>query len=147
MQLAELIDTRETLPPVWIAYPGSVTFRVLVRPVASRLQEIVNSATELQWDMSIMRQKPVVNQDKYTQLLGHAAIESWEGLTGKDLRRLVPLTDPKIVRSAGRNEIAFDEKARALLLRHSVPFRSWIEQKAVDIERYNIEREEQSEKK
>ena len=33
LKLADIIDTRDEQPPIWVAYPGSKTFEVLARPI------------------------------------------------------------------------------------------------------------------
>ncbi len=57
LNLAELIDPREELPPVWVAYPGSDTFEVLIRPLGSYHQEMVQQATEPRWNEALMQKK------------------------------------------------------------------------------------------
>jgi hypothetical protein len=145
--LAELIDFRDELPPIWVAYPGSGTFRLLIRPIAGRLQEIVHQATEPVWDEALMRKRPELNREKYLRLYGEAAIVDWQGLSADDLKRLVPIKEPGSLRRLGKRTIPFDAGARMLLLTRSPGFSAWLDRVVVDIELYNLEREEQAEKK
>ena len=144
--LADLIDTRLEQPPVWIAYPGSQTFQVLVRPLGNRREEFVEKAQKIDWDTAHMARRVVVDQEQYLKLFCAWVIVDWQGLTVADLRRLVLLAEPKKWRSL-QGEIGCDEAARLLLMQHSPAFSAWINRVCVDVERFNAEREEDAKKK
>lgn len=147
VKLADLIDTRTTLPAVPVKYPASATFTVLVRPIASQLAEIVEEASYWEWDLEQMKKVKKLDQTRYLQLLGARAIANWSGLGAADLKRLVVIKNPKQLWKLGKAEIPFDGAARDLLLMHSPAFRAWIERLIVDIEHYNAERGAEAEKK
>lgn len=146
IHLADLIDTRLEQPPVWIAYPGSQTFQVLVRPLGNRREEFVEKAQKIDWDTAHMARRVVVDQEQYLKLFCAWVIVDWQGLTVADLRRLVLLAEPKKWRSL-QGEIGCDEAARLLLMQHSPAFSAWINRVCVDVERFNAEREEDAKKK
>jgi len=89
LKLADIIDTRDEQPPIWVSYPGSRTFRVLVRPIGCKYQEFVQAATELKWDLAEMKKRPEINGEKFRELFGAYVVVDWQGLTVEDLRRLV----------------------------------------------------------
>jgi len=68
IHLKDMIDTRLEQPPVWIAYPGSTTFQVLVRPLGNRQQEFVEKAQKIDWDTAHMARRVVVDQEQYLKL-------------------------------------------------------------------------------
>lgn len=146
LHLADLIDTRDEQPPIWVAYPGSGTFKVLVRPIGGKQQEFVQAATEPQWDLATMQKRQVLNGEKYLELFGSYVVVDWQGLTVADLRRLVLIADwQKIKGHSG--EIAFDAAARQLLMTWAPGFTAWLNRVTFDIERFNAEREASAEKK
>jgi hypothetical protein len=146
LKLADFIDTREELPPIWVAYPGSDTFQILVRPLASRHQDMIQEATEPRWETGLMRKKMVLNQDKYLELFAAHTIADWRGLKPIDLNRLIPLADPKKIRRQ-TGEVACDAASKLLMLRHSAGFSAWMNRVVFDIELYNNERAEGIKKK
>lgn len=146
IHLKDLIDTRLEQPPVWIAYPGSETFRVLMRPMGNRQQEFVEAAQFIDWDLATMSRKVKVDQEQYLKLFCAWVIVDWQGLTMKDLRTLILLREPKRFKGAS-GEIGCDEAAKMLLMQHSPVFSTWVHNKCRDIERFNMEREEDAEKK
>ncbi len=146
LHLAELIDPREELPPIWVAYPGSATFEVLIRPLGSYHQEMVQQATEPRWNEALMQKKMVLNQERYLELFAAHNIVDWRGLHPVDLNRLVPLADPKKIRKLV-GEVGCDPKSKLLMLRHSAGFSSWMNRVVFDIERYNDERAGEIKKK
>lgn len=146
LNLAELIDTRDEQPPIWVAYPGSKTFQVLVRPIGGKQQEFVQAATEPQWDLATMKKRPVLNGEKYLELFGSYVVVDWRGLMVADLRRLVLIADWKKIKGHS-GEIAFDNAARQLLITWSPGFTAWLNRVSFDIERFNAEREAEAEKK
>lgn len=146
VHLADIIDTRTQQPPVWIAYPGSETFQVLIRPLGNRQQEFIDTAQRIDWDLATMSKIVMVDQEQYLRLFCEWVIVGWQGLTITDLRRLVLLEDPKRFRGVS-GEIGCDEAAKLLLMQHSPAFNAWINRKTRDIERFNLEREDALKKK
>jgi hypothetical protein len=145
IHLADLIDTRLEQPGIWVAYPGSKTFEVLVRPLGNRQQEFVEKSQRIEWDVAHMAKRTVLDGEQYMKMFCAWVIEGWRGLTGLDLARLVLLETPKKARLVP--DIACDEAAKILLMRHSPAFNNWINQVTRDIERFNSEREEDTKKK
>jgi hypothetical protein len=145
--LADLIDTREEQPPVLIAFPGSSTFKVQVRPMGNRHQEFIQQATEPVWDEALMKKTMVLNQEVYLQLFGAHVVVGWQGLMVPELRRLVMIADFKKMRKFAKGEIAFDDEARRILVTWSPLFKTWLQNVSFNIELLNREREEQLEKK
>ncbi len=129
-----------------VSFPGSTTFKVLIRPLGNRHQEFVQEATEPVWDEALMKKTMVLNQEKYLQLFGAYVVCGWQGLTVKELRRLVLISDFKKLRKA-EGEIAFDAEARRILITWSPLFKTWLQNVSLNIELLNREREEQLEKK
>jgi hypothetical protein len=146
LNLAELIDTREELPPVWVAYPGSDTFEVLIRPLGSYHQEMVQQATEPRWNEALMQKKMELNQEEYLKLFAAHNIVDWRGLTPVDLNRLIPLAAPEKIRKRV-GQVACDAASKLLMLRHSAAFSAWMSRVVFDIERYNNERAQGIKKK
>lgn len=146
LKLADIIDTRDEQPPIWVAYPGSKTFEVLARPIGGKHQEFVQAATELQWDLALMKKRPVLNGEKYQELFGDYVVVDWRGLTIEDLRRLVLIADWQKIKGF-TGEIAFDKTSRQLLMTWSPGFTAWLNRVTFDIERFNLEREAEAEKK
>lgn len=145
VHLKDLIDTRTEQPSIEVAFPGSKTFTVLVRPLGNRQQEFIEAAQKIEWDTVHMVKRTVLDGEKYMRLFCGWVIEGWQGLTGQDLARLVLLETPKRARLVP--DIACDEAAKLLLMRHSPVFSNWINQVTRDIERFNAEREEETKKK
>lgn len=145
LHLADLVDTRLEQPPVWVAYPASKTFHVLVRPLGNRQQEFIEAAQRIEWDTAHMVKRTVLDGEQYLKLFCGWVIEGWRGLTGHDLARLVLLDAPKKARLVP--DIACDEAAKIILMRHSPQFNNWINQVTRNIELFNSEREEDSKKK
>jgi hypothetical protein len=145
LHLADLIDTRLEQPGIWVAYPGSKTFQVLVRPLGNRQQEFIEKAQRIEWDVAHMVKRTVLDGEQYLRLFCAWVIEGWRGLTGQDLARLVLLETP--IKARLVPEIACDEAAKILLMRHSPAFNNWINQVTRDIERFNSERDEDTKKK
>jgi hypothetical protein len=145
-QLAEIIDTRDEQPPIWVAYPGSSTFKVLIRPIGGKQQEFMQAATEPQWDLAVMKKRQVLNAEKYLELFGGYVVVDWQGLTIADIRRLVLVKDWKKIKGF-KGEIAFDGAARKLLITWAPGFSAWLNKVTFDIERFNQEREAEAEKK
>lgn len=145
LHLADLIDTRPEQPAIEVAFPGSKTFVVLVRPLGNRQQEFIEAAQRIEWDTVHMVKRTVLDGEQYLKLFCAWVIEGWRGLTGHDLARLVLLDAPKRARQVP--DIACDEAAKILLMRHSPQFNNWINQVTRDIERFNSEREEDAKKK
>jgi hypothetical protein len=146
LNLAELIDTREEQPPIWVAYPGSSIFKVLIRPIGGKQQEFIEAATEPQWDLTVMKKRQVLNSEKYLELFGNYVVVDWQGLTVADIRRLVLIKDWKKIKGF-KGEIAFDKASRQLLLTWAPGFTAWLNRVTFDIERFNQERELEAEKK
>jgi len=148
IELRDLIDTRDDLPPVWVAYPGSETFQVLMRPLTgARHQEMIEAAQKIEWDTVTMTKQVKLDQDHYRKLFGELVLVDWRGLKLADLKRLVVIADFKKAFLARKKEFACDAAAKELLLFHSPPFKTWAERTCRDVARYNAEREEQAEKK
>lgn len=145
LHLADLIDTRLEQPGIWVAYPASKTFEVLVRPLGNRQQEFIEAAQRIEWDVAHMAKRTVLDGEQYMRLFCGWVIEGWRGLTGQDLARLVLLEVPRKARLVP--DIACDEAAKILLMRHSPAFNSWINNTTRNIERFNSEREEGTKKK
>lgn len=145
IHLADLVDTRLEQPPVWIAYPGSQTFQVLIRPLGNKQQEFIERAQKIEWDTAHMARRTVLDGEQYLRLFCAWVLEDWRGLTGHDLARLVLLAAPKKARLV--QDIACDEAAKLLLMRHAPAFSNWINATTRDIERFNQEREEETKKK
>ncbi len=145
LHLADLIDTRLEQPPIWVAYPGSKTFQVRVRPLGNRQQEFIEAAQRIEWDTAHMVKRTVLDGEQYLKLFCAWVIEGWRGLTGHDLAQLVLLEAPKKARLVP--DIGCDEAAKLLLMRHSPAFNNWINQVTRDIERFNQEREADTKKK
>ena len=146
IHLKNIIDTRVKQPPVWVAFPGSKTFQVLLRPLNNRDQEFIDQAQEIGWDVATFSRRVKVNQEKYLRLFCAWVIVDWQGLTMADLRRLVLLQDPKKNKDFP-GPVACDEDAKLLLMTHSPAFSAWVRRVVVDVERFNQEREEELEKK
>lgn len=146
LHLKDIIDTRLEQPPVWIAFPGSKTFQVLLRPVGNRIQELREAAQEIDWDQATYSRVVKVNQDKYLKLFCELVIVDWKGLTLADLRHLVLILDFKKSRQAP-GPVVCDEGSKLLLMKHSPAFSAWVHKLIMDIERFNQEREEELEKK
>ncbi len=146
VHLKDIIDTRLEQPPVRIAYPGSETFQVLVRPLGNRQQEFIDKAQRIDWDLATMSRKVVVDPEQYLKLFCEWVIVDWQGLTVDDLRRLVLMDNPKRFKGVS-GEIGCDDAAKLLLMEHSPAFNAWINRVTRDIERFNLEREEELKKK
>lgn len=146
IELAEIIDTRDEQPPIWVAYPASSTFRILVRPLGGKQQEFIRDATEPVWDLATMQKKQLLNNEKYLRLFGSYVIADWAGLAVDDLKRLVLLDNWQKVKSF-TGEIGCDDISRQLLITWSPGFLTWLNRVTLDIERFNFEREEEAEKK
>jgi len=146
LNLADIIDTRDEQPPIWVAYPGSATFTVLVRPIGGKQQELMQAATEPQWDLAMMKKRQVLNAAKYLELFGSHVVVDWRGLTVADLRRLVLIDNWKKLKGFS-GEIAFDATSRQLLMTWAPGFTAWLNRVTNDIERFNAEREAEAEKK
>ncbi len=146
LKLADIIDTRDEQPPIWVAYPGSKTFQVLVRPIGGKQQELMQAATEPQWDLAVMKKRQVLNAEKYLELFGGHVVVDWQGLTVEDVRRLVLVDNWKKIKGF-KGEIAFDRASRQLLMTWSPAFTAWLNRVTFDIERFNAEREAEAEKK
>lgn len=141
MDLSEIIAADEEIEPIWVAYPESATFQVLVRPIGNKQAEFFEKAREVGWDETTMERKITINEDAYLRLFADWVIAGWKGLTLADLKRLVLLKNPKKLKDL-TGEIACDETAKLLLLKHAPAFSAWINRVATDIERFNREREE-----
>ena len=146
LKLAVIIDTRDKQPPIWVAYPGSKTFEVLARPIGGKHRELVQAATELKWDLALMEKRQVLNGEKYQELFGDYVVVDWRGLTVEDVRRLVLVDNWQKIKGF-KGEIAFDRAARQLLMTWSPGFTAWLNRVTFDIERFNLEREAEAEKK
>jgi hypothetical protein len=146
IDLAEIIDTRDEQSPLWVASPWSDTFEVLLRPQTRKQQELLEEATELEWDLATMKKVPKVDREKYLHLFGNFHIVNWRGLDLPTLKKLVPVKPQWRMRGA-KGLIACDEKSRQLLLMFSSEFNGWVNQTTLNIELYNQEREEESGKK
>jgi len=146
LSLGDLIDTRELQPPVWVAHPLITTFKVLIRPVGSKHQEFLEQSQELKWDMATMSRKAELDMDKYLRLFVEHVIVDWQGLTVKELRKLVLLDDWKAVKRH-KGEFACGLNEKLLLMRFSPSFNTWINKVCRDVELFNREREEEAEKK
>jgi len=145
MDLKEIIDTREDQAPIWIAYPDSTTFQVLVRPIGNMHKEFLEKSREVKWDEAKMEQKVDFNDEIYTKLFSAHVIIDWKGLHIEDLKKLVLLKNFK--KLAGfTGEIACDDAAKAMLMQHSLVFNIWINRVCNNIERFNREREEAEKK-
>jgi len=142
MQLIDIIDTGEIQKPIWVAYPDSTTFQVLIRPLGNRHPEFLEKSREVKWDEPTMEQKVTFNEDTYTRLFGAHVIAGWKGLHVKDLKKLVLLKGFKKLKGL-TGEIACDDTARDLLLKHSTVFNAWVNRVTRDTERFNREREEE----
>ena len=145
MDLNEIIEASEIQEPIWIAYPGSKTFQVLTRPLGNKQPEFLEKSREVKWDEGTMEQKVTFNNDIYNRLFGEHVIVDWKGLHIEDLKKLVLLKNFKKLRQF-TGEIACDETAKLLLLKHSVVFNAWINRVCANIELLNREREEAEEK-
>ncbi len=144
--LADIIDTNEEQPAIWVAYPGPGNFKVQVRPLGRKQAEFIEAATSPQWDTALLVKRQVLDQDKYLELFLAWAVESWSGLTVEVLRRLVLLQNWRgLARYEG--EIACDARAKLLLAQYSPAFAIWLNQICLNVELYNSEREEEAEKK
>ncbi len=146
-ELTDIIDTREEQPPIWVAYPGSKTFEVLLVPLGNKQSQIINEAQTIEWDTALMKKKVVLDSEKYQELFCEAFIKDWRGLTGADLHRLVLVKNFKILRGKTKKEFGCDLAAKKLLMTHSPAFAAWVNVSCGNIEMFNIEREEQLEKK
>ena len=146
LKLADIIDTRDEQPPIWVAYPGSKTFKVLVRPIGGKQQEFMQAATEPQWDLAVMKKRQVLNAEKYLELFGSYVVIDWQGLHIEDVRRLVLVDNWKKIKGF-KGEIAFDATSRKLLMTWAPGFTAWLNRVTFDIERFNAEREAEAEKK
>lgn len=145
MHLKEMIDTRDEQEPIWVAYPPSKTFQVLVRPLAGRQSEFAEKARKVEWDEATMQKKVVIDEELYLKLFNAHVIADWKGLFVQDLKRLVLLEKPGKLRSF-KEEVACDELSKLLLMQHSTAFSAFINRACVDIERFNEEREEAEKK-
>lgn len=136
MHLEDIIDTRNDQEPIWVAYPASDTFQVLIRPLGGHNEEFLEKARRIEWDEALMERRVVVDREEYLKLLAAYVIQSWKGLFVKDLKKLVPI---KNVRQAQKftGEIACDEKARSLLILHAPAFEAWIKRTCRNIELFN----------
>jgi hypothetical protein len=146
MNLTDIIDNCEDQSPIWVAYPGSDTFKVLVRPLGRCQAEFVEAATEPQWDLAAMVKRPTLNHDKYLQFFLDWVVVDWKGLTVDVLRRLVLLHNWALIKQF-QGEIGCNAQARLLLSRFSPAFSIWINQISLNVERFNAEREAEAEKK
>jgi len=141
MDLKEIIDTRDDQAPIWIAYPDSTTFQVLIRPIGNKHKDFLEKSREVKWDEATMEQKVIFNDEIYTKLFSGHVIADWKGLHITDLKKLVLLKNFK--KLAGfTGDIACDDAAKAMLMQYSPVFNVWINRVCMDIERFNREREE-----
>ena len=144
--LHDIIDTRDEQPPIWIAYPGSTTFQVLLSPLGAKQQEFLEEATETKWQVASLKKVREVNQQKYLSLFTGWVIVDWQGLKLDDLKKLVLLKDPVKYKKM-KGEIEYDAATALLLMTHGPAFSSWVNRKSLDIALFNAEREEEAEKK
>ncbi|MDO9069322.1 MAG: hypothetical protein Q7W05_12795 [Deltaproteobacteria bacterium] len=142
----DMIDNCEEQPPIWVAYPGAETFKVLVRPLGRRQAEFVEAATEPTWDMATMIKRQTMNPEKYLDLFLKWVVVDWQGLSVAVLRRLVLLHNWEQLKLF-QGEIGCDAQAKLLLTRFSPAFSIWINRVCLDVERFNAEREAEAEKK
>lgn len=146
LTLHDIIDRCEDQPPIWVAYPGSESFKVLIRPLGRRQAEFVEAATEPQWELATMIKRQTLNHDKYLQLFLDWVVMDWEGLTVAVLRRLVLLHNWHLLKQF-QGEIGCDDQGKLLLTRFSPAFAIWVNRVCLDVERFNAEREAEAEKK
>ena len=146
VHLEDIIDTRPEPPPVWIAFPGSETFQVLIRPLGMRQEEFIDQARQIDWDTATMSRIVKVNQEQYLKVFCAWVIVDWQGLTLDELRKLVLILDFKKSRKTP-GPVVCDAGAKLLLMQHSPTFSAWINKVIVDIERFNQERDEEFKKK
>ena len=145
MHLKDIINTDEEQDPIWVAYPDSETFQVLARPLGNRQAEYLEKSRKIEWDEPTMEKKVVFDEDLYQKLFSAQVIVDWKGLYITDLRSMVLLKGFKKLKGF-KEEIACDEVSKMLLIKHSPAFFAFINRIAVDIERFNLEREEAEEK-
>jgi len=141
MNLQDIIDMDEDQAPLWIAYPNSITFQVLVRPLGNKQKEFLEKSREVKWNEAVMEQEVVFNEEKYIKLFSAHVIVDWKGLDVDVIKKLVLIKNFKKLRDV-TGGIACDDTAKALLMKHSPAFSIWINRVCVDIERFNQEREE-----
>ena len=147
IDLNNMIDTRPKPDPVWVAYPGSKTFQVLVRFLGNRNQEFIKAAQEVVWDKGTMTRIVEMNPDTYAKLFCDFVIVDWRGLTFKDLRILVLIENIKEARKQLKGDIPCDEGSKLLLFKNSPSFNAWIRAVSKDVETFNEQREQAAEKK
>ena len=140
MNLQDIIDTREDQEPIWVAYPDSETFQVLIRPLGGRNEEFLEKARRVEWDEALMERRIVIDREAYLKLFCANVIETWKGLYVGDLRKLVLIKNIRQVNKF-KGEITCDESAKLLLMLHSHLFEFWAKQTCRNIELFNDERE------
>ncbi len=140
MDIKEIIDTCENPEPIWVAYPESKTFQVLLRPAGIKQEEFMEKARRIEWDEALMERRVVVDREAYLTLYNPHTIVDWKGLHVSDLRRLVLIKNFRKVMKF-KDEIACDDTARMLLMQHSPLFSAWVKQTTRNIELFNAERE------
>ena len=145
MDLKDIIDIQEDQAPLWVAFPDSKTFQVLIRPLGNRHAAFLEKSREVKWDEATMEQKVVFNDEVYTKLFSGHVIVDWKGLHIEDLKKLVLLKNFKKLKDY-TDEIACDDTAKALLMQHSPVFNAWVNRICTNIERFNQEREEAEKK-
>jgi hypothetical protein len=145
MELQDIINTDEDQAPIWVAYPDSTTFQVLTRPIGDRQKEFLEKSREVKWDEAAMEQKVVFNDEIYTKLFSGHVIVDWKGLHIEDLKKLVLLKNFKKF-TGFTGDIACDDTAKAMLMKHSIVFDVWVNRICTNIELFNQEREEAEKK-
>ncbi len=144
MDIKEIIDTSETPDPVWVAYPESKTFQVLLRPAGIKQEEFMEKARRIEWDEALMERRIVVDREAYLTLFNPHTIVDWKGLYAADLRKLVLIKNIRKVMKI-KDEFACDDTSRMLMMQHSPVFSAWVKQTTRNIEMFNAERERASE--
>lgn len=143
--LKDLIDTSHKPQPSWVPFMGT-NWQLYLRPLKpEKQQEMVKAAREVVYNDVEMKRETQVAEDKYNELLAAWVIVDWKGLKTSDLTHLVLCNHPEQVIKY-QNEVECTSEAKALLLKHSTAFSSWLARKCIDMAAFNEARIRETEK-
>lgn len=121
--MINLKDIAQETKTAKLDYPGypefKVTVNLITRPMAQRIHK---SCMEVRMsETGIMQEQ--LNEDKFAVKFIDAAVTSWEGLTGKVIKELMPVDEDAI---SDDDEIPYSQDNALMLGKNSDQFDKWL---------------------